>query len=745
MNKISEQNTLLKEHYPVQGMSCASCVASVESILQTQLGVEEASVNFAANSVLITYDPDIIQPQDFKRSLQKIGYDLTLEEDTRTSPDSLESINSEQASLATKVKLALILALPVFLIEMFWSEQIPWAHEISFVLTTVLLLVPGKRFFINAWKQTRYGRANMDTLVALSVGIAFLYSVFNLLFPAFLLRQGMQPVVYFESAAVIIAFILLGRYLEERAKQQSGEAIQALMHLQPKKLTVIRNGEEMEIPASEVKTYDRVLIRPADRVPVDGKVIRGDSYVDESMITGEPIPKHKQKNDLVHTGTINQQGTLTVLAEKVGNETVLAQIIQVVREAQGSKAPVQKLVDRIAGIFVPVVLVVALFTLFLWLWMAGTDYLHQALMASISVLVIACPCALGLATPTAIMVGIGKGAKQGILIKNAESLENFRKIDTLLLDKTGTITEGHLRVEEAHWFTEESAQTHQALIYSIEKKSEHPIGQAIANYFKNLDLNLPSDLTLDKFENRPGQGITAAHQGQSFYLGNSRLLQAQNISIPSEAEQISQEATSTAKTCVYFADQDQLIALIILSDQIRAQSYRAIQSFQNQGIGVWVLSGDQKSTVRAISQSVGIRNFQGEMMPQDKADFVRKCQAQQKNVAMVGDGINDAEALALADTSVAMGQGTDITLDVAGITLVRSDLEDLWRAFLLSKATSRTIRQNLFWAFIYNLICIPVAAGVLYPINGFLLTPMLAGAAMAFSSVSVVLNSLRLR
>jgi P-type Cu2+ transporter len=619
----------------------------------------------------------------------------------------------------------------------------PYGNYISMLLTLPVIAWFGRSFFINAWKQARHGKANMDTLVALSTGIAFLFSAFNTINPAFWHARGIHPHVYFEAAAVIIAFISLGKLLEEKAKSNTSSAIKKLMGLQPKTVRVIIDGKEQELPVAAVQPNHIILVRPGEKIPVDGIVITGSSFVDESMITGEPVPVQKEKDNKVFAGTVNQKGSFQFLAQKVGNDTMLAHIIKMVQEAQGSKAPVQKLVDKIAGIFVPVVIGISILTFIVWMVAGGDNAFTNALITSVTVLVIACPCALGLATPTAIMVGIGKGAENNILIKDAESLELAYKVNAVILDKTGTITEGKPVVSKMIWLPgKENNRELEQILYSLEIQSEHPLAEAVINELKKNNVTAGEII---QFESITARGVTGVNGANRYYVGNKQLIDENNIQFNAgllkQAEQLQQQAN----TVICFANQQQVLAIIAIADKIKATSPNAIKQLQQMGIEVYMLTGDNEQTAAAVAKEAGVAHFVAGMLPTGKADFVKKLQQQNKVVAMVGDGINDSQALAQADVSIAMGKGSDIAMDVAKMTLITSDLQSIPKALVLSRKTVRTIRQNLFWAFIYNLIGIPLAAGVLYTFNGFLLNPMIAGAAMALSSVSVVTNSLRLK
>ncbi|HOZ89561.1 MAG TPA: heavy metal translocating P-type ATPase [Bacteroidia bacterium] len=730
--------TTVRKKFPVLNMSCASCAVSAESMIQSVNGVINASVNFATTELTVEYLPNMTNPLALQKALQEVGYDLLIE-DEASQQNSFENIQQEKfKKLKQKTVLAIALSIPVVIIGMFLMD-IPYANEIMWLFSTPVVLWLGKDFFINAWKQAKHRSANMDTLVALSTGIAYLFSVFNMLFPQFWHQRGLHAHVYFEAAAVIVAFILLGKMLEEKAKGNTSSAIKKLMGLQPKTVIVIQSdGTEKQTFVEDVIVDDIILVKPGEKIAVDGKLINGSSYVDESTLTGEPVPVLKNINDNVFAGTINQKGSFQFNALKVGKETMLAQIIKTVQDAQGSKAPVQKLVDKIAGIFVPVVIGISILTFVLWQIFGGDNGLVQGLLAAVTVLVIACPCALGLATPTAIMVGVGKAAENGILIKDAESLELAKKITTVVLDKTGTITEGKPVVTDVYWYNDNSSTA--SILYSIEKKSEHPLADAVVKNFTKTE-----DIELTSFESITGKGVRATYQKENYFVGNMTFIKEQNILIEDMKVEKATAWTKESKTVIWFADSKQVLSIIAISDSIKPTSVAAIQQLHKMGIELYMLTGDNESTAKAIAEKTGIDKYQASMLPHQKADFIKVLQQQGKVVAMVGDGINDSTALATADVSIAMGKGSDIAMDVAKMTIVSSDLNKIPMAIRLSKQTVATIRQNLFWAFIYNVIGIPIAAGILYPINGFLLNPMIAGAAMAMSSVSVVSNSLRLK
>lgn len=728
----------IKKQYPVTGMTCAACASSVESILGSQPGVVKAGVNFATQTVQVEYIPSIARPESMKQALQAIGYNMMIEE-TEEAKEELENQHRKSyLDLKNRVWWAIGLSIPLAIIGMFFMNN-PYANFIMWALSTPIVLWLGRNFFINAWKQARNRSANMDTLVALSTGIAYIFSVFNTLFPSYWHRKGLHAHVYFEAAAVVIAFILLGKLLEEKAKGNTSSAIKKLMGLQPKTVTVVHEGgHQMEIPIASVQLGNILLVKPGEKIAVDGTVSTGNSFVDESMISGEPIPVEKTKGEKVFAGTINQKGNFQFVADKVGGDTVLAHIIKMVQEAQGSKAPVQKLVDKVAGIFVPVVIGIAILSLITWLVLGGENGLTQGLLALVTVLVIACPCALGLATPTAIMVGVGKGAENGILIKDAESLEVAKKVNAIVLDKTGTITEGKPVVTDILWLNNDTSNL--LALASIEKGSEHPLAEAVVKHLGEMNY-----LPLNNFESITGFGARAQVNNEKFYVGNASLLRSNSISIANELNEAAQQWLAAAKTVIYFANDKEALAVIAIADKVKGTSVEAVKQLQRLGIEVYMLTGDNQSTAKVIAEQVGIKNFKAEVLPANKAAFVKELQQQDKIVAMVGDGINDSNALAQADVSIAMGKGSDIAMDVAKMTIISSDLSKIPQAIKLSKYTVAAIRQNLFWASIYNIIGIPIAAGILYPINGFLLNPMIAGAAMALSSVSVVSNSLSLK
>lgn len=716
-------------------MSCAACAARVEKVLNGCQGVRTAGVNFAASTANVEYDSDTCTPEILQQIVRDAGYDLILD----SSADALEKEQAERYhALRQRTLWAVILSLPVVIIGMFFMNM-PYANIIMLLLSTPVVFWLGRQFFIGAWRQLRHRTANMDTLVALSTGIAWLFSVANMLFPDYWMSKGIHPHVYFEASAVIIAFILIGRLLESKAKGNTSSAIRKLMGLQPKTVTVVdADGSTRVVAIESIVPGDIVMVRPGERIAVDGVVTDGNSFVDESMLSGEPIPVEKQSGGTVYAGTINGTGTFRYRADKVGSDTLLSKIIRMVQDAQGSKAPVQQLVDKIAAVFVPVIISIAILSFVVWMVADGTGGFSHGLLAAVTVLIIACPCALGLATPTAIMVGIGKGAELGILIKDAESLEIAPRITAVVLDKTGTLTAGHPTVGKIVRFR--SLPQSDAILHSLELASEHPLARAITDHFNEIPA-----VTISEFESVTGRGVKGKVDGRTYYAGNRKFIEESDIVISPAAIGQENRLTADANSVVWFADEEGVISLIGISDPVKPTSPEAVSELERMGIEVYMLTGDNRQTAEAVAKKAGIRHCVAEVLPQDKASFVEQLRKDGKKVAMVGDGINDSAALAVADLSIAMGTGSDIAIEVAKMTIISADLAKIPVAFRLAGMTVRTIRQNLFWAFIYNIIGVPVAAGVLYPVCGFLLNPMIAGAAMAFSSVSVVTNSLLLK
>ena len=746
----------VKGIYRVDGMSCASCAGSIETMLSAQDGITRANVNLAAEQVMVEYDPAVITLDRIVKTVDELGFKLITRD--LSQEEELDLAASRLKRLRNNTILSAAFSFPVVLIAMVF-HHIPYANPVMMALTIPVLAWFGREFFIIAWKRMLRFSANMDTLVALGTGSAFILSAFNTIFPDYLLKQGMEPNVYFEGAAVIITFILLGRYFEEKAKRKTSEAIRKLMGLGVKTARVIRNGVEKEMLISKIVKGDVLIIRPGEKIPTDGRVVEGSSAIDESMITGESMPVNKWPGDEVIGATINQTGSLRVLAEKVGNETLLAQIIRLVQEAQGSKAPIQKLADRIAAVFVPVVMGIAALTFIAWTIWQPSGGGPLAFIAAVTVLVIACPCALGLATPTALMVGLGKAAQHGILVKDAQSLEIFCKTTAIVLDKTGTVTIGRPQVTDVFWDPGSGAQDnaisrdYAGAIVAIESLSEHPFAQALVNFFSvkqhakagGAILQHTSADGVSGFESVTGKGVSAIFAGDSYHIGSRSYITDSGCKIPEVFENDEIKLKHKNQSVVYVSCSGQVQAMVALADTIKQGSAKAIARLQAMELQIHLLSGDGVAITSHIAAEAGIGFFKAEATPGEKSDYVRRLKERGFVVAMVGDGINDSPALAIADIGIAMGTGTDIAIESAQITLIKGDLEKLVTALKLSRETVRTIRQNLFWAFFYNLITIPVAAGILYPFTGFMLNPMLAGAAMAFSSVSVVTNSLRLR
>lgn len=742
----------ITQTYPVTGMSCASCAAKVETVLKANPGIADARVNLATSTVALDYEAETVKLQDLKSALNGAGYDLFIEENEEIAKDELEQKKADELRILKRhTILAALWTLPVMIIGMFFMNM-PYANWIMLIFTVPVVFVYGRRFFLSAFQQLKHRSANMYTLVALSTGIAFVFSLFNTIFPEFWTSRGLDAHVYYEAAAAIIAFILFGKFLEENAKSATSSAIKGLIGSQPRTVTKVHpDGQETVVAIQDVIKGDALLVKPGEKIPVDGVVESGSSFIDESMISGEPVPVEVATGKEVFAGTINQKGSFVFIARKVGGETVLAQIVKMVQEAQGSKAPVQKTVDRIASVFVPVVIGLSVLTFFVWMLAGGDNEFAHALLAAVTVLVIACPCALGLATPTAIMVGIGKGAEHHILIKDAESLETAHRVDAIVLDKTGTITEGKPRVTDLTWLVEDERRNLKQILYSIENKSEHPLAGAVVAALtgdNGTQTDADDRITqqdIQHFESLTGQGVAARVRDTKYFVGNLSLVRDHQLDLSPDIAERVQKLEDEAKTVFFFAEARRLLAVIAIADTIKATSTEAIRKLKSQKIEVYMLTGDNPRTARAVAREVGLNDYKAGVMPSEKAEFVQELQARGRTVAMVGDGINDSQALAQADISIAMGKGSDIAIEVAKMALLTSDLGAIPRAIQLSKETVRTIHQNLFWAFIYNLIGIPLAAGILYPFNGFLLNPMIAAAAMAFSSVSVVSNSLRVK
>ena len=761
----SGSSHIITKTFPLKGMSCAGCAQSIESVLRSSEGVKEANVNFASNAVLVSYDSSVTKPENFQKAVVSIGYELIIPTENHSHEEHHDH-HHEDHSLKYKLITAIILAVPVMALSMIWHHA-EYSGWIMFILSIPVVFWCGADFYVMAWKRAKHFTANMDTLIAMGTGAAFLFSAFNLFFPDVLTAKGFMPHLYFESAVVIIALILLGRFLEDKAKSKTNTAIEKLMSLQSKEAKVLRNGKEFLVPVEEVLAEDILQIRPGEKIPVDGIIETGESSIDDSMVTGEPMPVDKRKGDVVIGGTINSSGSFTMRATKVGSGTVLAGIIRMVQEAQGSKAPLQKLADKISAVFVPVVLVLAIATFIFWYFSGQPDSLSLAFTASIAVLIIACPCALGLATPAALITGVGRAAQKGILIKNAEILEQISKIDTIVIDKTGTLTKGKPEVTDL--FVREGLKNEDELkniIASIERRSEHPLAASVVKF-----LNISADLPVENFKNLPGKGIRAFVKGQEYFIGNENLIKGlskplyfihevngeqyftgdaalvhkNEIHIHEEMNEAIKRLKDEKKTVILVADQESVLMIFGLSDTLKEHVSGYIAGLKDMGLDVIMMTGDNRQTAELVAKEVGIKNIYSEVQPADKASKIVALQNQNRIVAMAGDGINDAPALAQADVGMAMATGTDIAMESADVVLLNGDLSRILESVSLSKKTVAVIKQNLFWAFFYNVISIPVAAGVLYSFTGQLLDPMIAGGAMAFSSLSVVLNSLRLK
>lgn len=748
--------------YQIKGMHCASCAGIIEKTFKKTKGVHSAEVNYGTETAKVSFDELIVTPYHLSQTIEPLGYSLlipTTEEKhgdhlgvTQSKKDKLTEISSLRATAITAIRLALI---AIFIMGWDILAQLNYVspasetlteffHHLLPIMATYMLFAAGKPYLLGFYRFLRYGKANMDTLIGIGTSAAFLYSF---IISAF--ENNLSPYInvehtYYDVTIVVIAFITLGKYLEARSKIKTGDAIEKLLSLQVKTALVLRDEKEIEIPIQDVKHNDVIIIKPGTKIPVDGIVIHGVSFVDESMVTGEPMPVQKNIGAAVVAGTINTTGSLTFKATKIGSETMLAQIIKMVSEAQGSKAPIQALADKISSIFVPTVLLISFLALAAWL-LLGTgplgfsQALSYGLVSFVGVLVIACPCALGLATPTAIIVGVGKGAKEGILIRDAATLEKLHKINTLVVDKTGTLTMGKPTLVDIQNQTNISDTELISILTSLEQKSEHPIAHAITNYAQEKNIIIKN---ISDFESISGKGVTGILEGKQYYAGNIKL--TQDLGLVFDSSNIEQ-FTAQGKTPVIIATKEKVLGFITVSDEIKITAKQAVNDLHQLGIKVIMLTGDEEKTARHIASLAGIDQVIAHVLPHDKLAKIKELQSQHKIVAMAGDGINDAPALAQADVGIAMGNGTDIAIESAGITLLGGDISKLVKAIKLSKITMRGIKQNLFWAFIYNIIGIPLAAGLFYPIFGWLLNPIFAGLAMAFSSVSVVTNSLRIK
>jgi len=750
-------------------MHCASCSSVIEKTFKKVDGVHSAEVNYGTEKAKISFDPTKTDPHKLSKHIEPLGYSLevsaTAEEmgmsaDEHAAHLGLNQSKKEKLAEVADMRSKVFSAIPIAIfaaLVMGWDILAEYGvvsemnyvieeffHHLLPVLATYILFVVGKPYLLGFYRFLRHGKANMDTLIGIGTTAAFLYS-----FVVSAFEETLRPFInvdyqYYDVTIVVITFIALGKYLEARSKIKTGDAIEKLLNLQAKTALVIRDGKETEISISDVKHGDLIVVKPGSKIPVDGVVTEGNSFVDESMVTGEPMPVQKKTGDTVVSGTINTSGSFIFKATKVGSETLLAQIIRMVEDAQGSKAPIQALADKISAIFVPIVLVIAFLTLGVWL-VVGSQYigfsqaLSFGLVSFVGILVIACPCALGLATPTAIIVGVGKGAKEGILIKDAATLEKLHKVNTVVVDKTGTITKGKPTLVDIHNSSDLKNEDLISIMVSLEKKSEHPIAHAVVSYAqeKNISLKDVSD-----FESIQGKGLKGIVGGVEYFVGNAKLVNDLKLSF--DSVKIS-EFTSQGKTPVILATKEKVLGFVMVADEIKSESVEAIKNLHALGIQVVMLTGDDEKAAKYIGSLVGIDDVVAHVLPQDKLEKIKALQSQGRVVAMAGDGVNDAPALAQADVGIAMGTGTDVAIESAGITLLGGDISKLVKAIKLSKITMRGIKQNLFWAFVYNVVGIPLAAGALYPVFGWLLNPIFAGFAMAMSSVSVVSNSLRIK
>jgi Cu+-exporting ATPase len=743
---------------PITGMTCAACARRVESSLAKAPGVHRAGVNLATSRATVEYDPARTGVRDFVQVVRDAGYDAIADVDgdgDESAEDALEAAHAaEYASLRRRFLVAAVLSVPVLVMAMSHGRiswlDFPGAAWVQLLLTTPVVLYSGAQFYRGAWAAFRHRAADMNTLIAVGTGAAFLYSTAATFFPSFFVTghgemggMGMRPPVYFEAASVIIALLLLGRMLEARAKGRTSDAIRRLMGLQPRTARVMRGGAEIDVAIEEVAAGDVVIVRPGEKIPVDGVVTDGASAVDESMLTGESLPVDKEAGAEVFGGTLNRTGSFRFRATKVGRETALQQIVKLVQEAQGSRAPIARLADVVSGIFTPVVICIAIAAFVAWFILAPADVrFTMALVNFVAVLIIACPCALGLATPTAIMVGTGRGAEAGVLIKGGESLETAHRLDTIVLDKTGTLTRGQPALTDvvpAHGFAEDELLR---LAASAERGSEHPVGEAIVRGAADRGV---ASAHAARFGALAGHGIDAEVDGRAVVIGNAKLLRDRGIEV-GEAESRAAELSSEGKTPVFVAVDGALAGTLAVADTLKPEAKEAVARLRAMGLQVVMITGDSRRTAEAVAREAGVDRVLAEVLPEGKAREVKRLQEEEKRrVAMVGDGINDAPALAQADVGIAIGTGTDVAIEASDVTLMRGDLRGVVTAIALSRVTIRTVKQNLFWAFVYNVIGIPVAAGALYPLTGWLLSPVIASAAMSLSSVSVVTNSLRLR
>ncbi|MEI6749752.1 MAG: heavy metal translocating P-type ATPase [Bacteroidales bacterium] len=735
---------IVKISLPVTGMSCASCALSVESMLKAMPDVKDASVNYADRSVRVAFDSSSLSLGSLRKAVKDIGYDLII--DIEDIQDKLAAIDKKQMKrMVYKLVVSILFSIPVFAIAMLSHTVSATDRWIMLFLSLPVIVYSGSGFYVTAWKQARHRTANMDTLVATGTGAAFIFSLVNTIAPQLLIQPGHLTHVYFESAVIIITFILTGKVLEEKARSKASSAIKKLAGLQPKTITVKRDGIQISISPGLVIYGDLIEVKPGERIPADGKVIKGESFVDQSSITGEAIPIIKIAGDKVFSGTLNQQGSLLIESTGSGSDSLLSHIIGLVQEAQSGKPPIQQLVDRIASIFVPVVLMIGLITFFAWFFLGPDPSLNFALVTALSVLIIACPCALGLATPTALIVGLGKGASRGILVRDVSSLQMAYKVDTVVLDKTGTLTAGKPDVTDSWWINDKAEESTAGILYAIERLSFHPLAGSICKHLETIHPGISQlEIAPAEFIENRGAGVQARIDGKIYYAGNEVFMNDNKVTFSKEANMQIAELKRKAMTIILFGNTDEILGIFGLADSLKPNAIKAIKSFKDMHIEVIILTGDNAEVANLVASQAGISRVLSNCLPDQKGDFIKQLQKEGRKVAMIGDGINDSYALAQADVGIAMARGSDIALESAGITLMAGDLEHAVSAFRLSKAIIQKIRHNLFWAFLYNIIAIPLAAGVLYPFTGMLLSPMIAGAAMAMSSVSVVANSLRL-
>jgi Cu+-exporting ATPase len=735
--------TTTKITIPVGGMTCAACQAGVQKALQRQPGVVEASVNLMTASAAVTYDPAVTRPEALVEAIRETGYEAEVppaEAAGRTAFEEQEARDRAQEEELHELRRKAVVSGVAGLIAMIVPMSL-MPRPIMAAASLAVMVWAGRHFYVRAWKSFRHRSADMNTLIAIGTGAAFLYSVLATAVPDFFLRRGLQPDAYYEAVVIIIALILAGNAMEARAKIRTSAALRGLIGLRPKTARVLKEEAEIDVPVEEVRSGDTVVVRPGERVPVDGEVVSGASAVDESMLTGESMPVGKGPGDRVIGGTINRTGAFRYRATTLGADSMLARIVQLMREAQGSRAPIQRLADRISAVFVPAVLLIAVVTFVVWF--VAADSAARAFAAAVSVLIIACPCAMGLAVPTAVMVATGRGAELGALIKGGEALQRAGDVTHVVLDKTGTVTEGRPAVTDVIVppGSARSAEELLRLVASLEASSEHPLADAVVRHAKDLGLALSP---AESFQSVTGRGAVAVVDGTALAVGNEALLADYAVAVdPLRAE--AERLASEGRTPVYVAADGELAGLLAVADPIKTTSREAIARLKRMGLEVVLLTGDNQRTAEAVAREAGVDRVVAGVLPDGKVEEIRRLQQAGAVVAMVGDGINDAPALAQADVGIAIGSGTDIAIEASDITLMRGDLAGVADAIALSRRTMRTMKQNLFWAFIYNVVGIPVAAGVLYPVFGLLLSPILASAAMAFSSVSVVTNSLRLR